>query len=224
MSRAVGASVHLTSIGMYASDRSTTQSTSGPSGSRQKLTLVSLQETLEAPEKCTYILVKTRSDVDPVSVAQRIDQELPGNNVQFTKDVFASVESSIPSLGVFLRILVALAAVVSALVVMLAMHTTITERTREIGVRVALGAARGDVLRLVIGQAMRLSTLGAAIGLLLAAGATQLLVSFLYGVRPLDPVSFGAGAAIFCALALAASWLPARRAASVNPVDALRTE
>lgn len=101
---------------------------------------------------------------------------------------------------------------------------TVTQRTREIGVRVALGAARRDVLRLVIGQSMRMSTVGALIGLLLAAGATQLLVSLLYGVRPLDPVSFGAAAAIFCALALAASWLPARRAASVNPVEALRTE
>ena len=100
----------------------------------------------------------------------------------------------------------------------------VTQRTREIGLRVALGAARGDVLGLVIGQAMRMSATGAAIGLLLAAAATRLLVSLLYGVQPLDPVSFGAGAALFCGLALAASWLPARRAASLNPVEALRTE
>jgi predicted permease len=100
----------------------------------------------------------------------------------------------------------------------------VTQRTREIGVRVALGAERFDVLRLVIGQAMRMSVAGAAIGLLLAGGATRLLVSFLYGVKPLDPVSFGAGAALFCGLAFAASWLPARRAAALNPVEALRTD
>lgn len=100
----------------------------------------------------------------------------------------------------------------------------VTQRTREIGVRVALGAARRDVLSLVIGQAMRMSVVGAAIGLLLAAAATRLLVSLLYGVQPIDPVSFGAGAALFAGLALVASWMPAKRAASLNPVEALRTE
>jgi putative ABC transport system permease protein len=71
---------------------------------------------------------------------------------------------------------------------------------------------------------MRMSVTGAAIGLLLAAAATRLLVSLLYGVRPIDPVSFGAGAVLFTGLALAASWMPATRAASLNPVEALRTE
>ncbi|MGH9347580.1 MAG: ABC transporter permease [Vicinamibacterales bacterium] len=100
----------------------------------------------------------------------------------------------------------------------------VTQRTREIGVRVALGAARPDVLRLVIGQAIRMSATGAIIGLLLAAAATRLLVGLLYGVAPLDAVAFGSGAALFAGLSLAASWWPAHRAASLNPVDALRTE
>ena len=100
----------------------------------------------------------------------------------------------------------------------------VMQRRREIGVRMALGAARRDVLQLVIGQSMRMSATGAAIGLLLAAGATRLLVSLLYGVQPIDMVSFATGAGLFCGLALAASWMPARRAAAVNPVDALRTE
>jgi predicted permease len=99
----------------------------------------------------------------------------------------------------------------------------VTQRTREIGVRVALGAARADVLRLVIGQAMRMSATGAAMGLLLAAGATRLLGTLLYGVQPLDPASFASGAVLFCALAFAASLAPARRAAALDPVEALRT-
>jgi predicted permease len=101
---------------------------------------------------------------------------------------------------------------------------SVTQRTREIGVRVALGAARRDVLRLVIGQAMRLASAGAVAGLLAAAAATRLLASLLVGVRPLDPPSFLGGAALFGVLALVASWLPARRAARVNPVEALRAE
>jgi predicted lysophospholipase L1 biosynthesis ABC-type transport system permease subunit len=100
----------------------------------------------------------------------------------------------------------------------------VTQRRKEIGVRVALGATREGVLRLVVGQAMRMAALGIVIGLAAAAGATQLLASLLYGIRPLDPASFSLGAAVFGVLALVASWLPARRAASVNPVEALRRE
>jgi predicted permease len=101
---------------------------------------------------------------------------------------------------------------------------TVTQRTREIGVRVALGATRQRVLQLVVGQAMRMATLGLAIGLVAAAGLTRFLASMLYGIQPIDPVSFLTGAGAFTGLAVLASWLPARRAASVNPVDALRAE
>jgi ABC-type antimicrobial peptide transport system permease subunit len=98
------------------------------------------------------------------------------------------------------------------------------QRTREIGVRVALGAGRRDVLRLVVGDGMRPVAVGMAIGLLLAAGATRLLTSFLFGVSPLDAFTFVVGAAILAAVALAASYLPARRAAATDPVRALRAE
>ena len=98
------------------------------------------------------------------------------------------------------------------------------QRTREIGVRMALGAGRRDVLRLVVADGMRPVAVGMAIGLLLAAGATRLLMSFLLGVSPLDTITFVAGAALLAAVALAASYLPARRAASTDPVRALRAE
>jgi predicted permease len=98
------------------------------------------------------------------------------------------------------------------------------QRTREIGVRVALGAGRRDVLRLVVGAGMRPVAAGMAIGLVLAMGATRLLVSFLFGVSPLDAVTFVGGAAVLTAVALTASYLPARRAAATDPVRALRVE
>jgi len=98
------------------------------------------------------------------------------------------------------------------------------QRTREIGVRMALGASHADVLRLVVLDGMRPVAIGMAIGLLLALGVTRLLMSFLLGVSPLDTVTFVAGAALLTAVALMASWLPARRAAAIDPVRALRAE
>lgn len=98
------------------------------------------------------------------------------------------------------------------------------QRTREIGVRVALGAARTDVLRLVVGEGMLLVGIGMAVGLILAVAATRALTSFLFGVSPLDFVTFVLTAAILAVTALLASYLPARRAATIDPMLALRQE
>jgi putative ABC transport system permease protein len=194
------------------------------SGARAKVTLASLQETLEAPEKCTYMLIKTKSTVDPIAVAKRIDAELPGNNVQFTRDVFASVENQIPSLGIFLRVLVAVAAVVSALVVMLAMHTTITERTREIGILKAMGASRFYIISEIEREALLISAIGLAVGFVVALGAGFVIhkstgLIFEYGWRwALTAAIIGlVGGAI-------GAFYPAVRAANLDPVNALAYE
>jgi putative ABC transport system permease protein len=99
---------------------------------------------------------------------------------------------------------------------------SVEQRTREIGIRVALGAEQRDVLRLVVGQGFVLAAVGLIIGLLGAFGLTRFLSSLLYGVRPTDPITFAGTAVIFCGAALLASYLPARRAAKVDPVVALR--
>ena len=95
---------------------------------------------------------------------------------------------------------------------------------REIGIRIALGAARGDVLRLMIGEGVRLGAIGIGVGLVLAAATTRLMQNWLFRVSPLDVPTFAGMAAVFAAVALAASYLPARRAANADPVVALRTE
>ncbi len=100
----------------------------------------------------------------------------------------------------------------------------VTQRTREIGVRMALGALRVQVMRLILTGAATPVVIGALAGLLAASLATRLLAGMLYGVQPLDPLSFIGGAVIFMTVAGLASLVPARRAASVNPVDALRAE
>jgi putative ABC transport system permease protein len=100
----------------------------------------------------------------------------------------------------------------------------VTQRTREIGVRVALGAAPGDVVGLIVRQGLTLVTIGLAIGLAGALGATQAMKGLLFGVEPFDPMTFGAVAAVLASVGAAASLLPAWRAARVDPVRALRGE
>jgi putative ABC transport system permease protein len=101
---------------------------------------------------------------------------------------------------------------------------SVTQRAKEIGVRVALGAGHRDVLRLVVGQGVALCGLGVTIGLVLAPGATWFSRAMLYNVSPFDPLSFIAVAAMLMLVAFLASYLPARRATRVNPVTALRGE
>jgi predicted permease len=100
----------------------------------------------------------------------------------------------------------------------------VTQRTREIGVRVALGALRAQVVRPILAATTKPVVIGAGVGLLASSLATRFLVGMLYGVRPLDPVSFIGGAVMLIIVAALASLVPARRAASVNPVEALRAE
>jgi macrolide transport system ATP-binding/permease protein len=101
---------------------------------------------------------------------------------------------------------------------------SVSQRTREIGIRMALGAQLADVLNLVIRQGCSLVTIGIAMGLAGAFGATRLLRGFLYEVQPLDPLTFVAVVVILATVALFACWLPARRATKVDPIVALRYE
>jgi putative ABC transport system permease protein len=129
------------------------------------------------------------------------------------------------------RLVMALLAMFAALAVVLAtvgnygvMSYSVTQRTREIGVRMALGAQAADVQRMVVGQGLRLALLGLAIGFAAAVASTRVLASQLYGVSPTDPGTFGGIAFLLLAVSVVAALVPARRATRVDPVAALRED
>jgi predicted permease len=136
------------------------------------------------------------------------------------EESMAGTRFSLLLIGMFATI----AAVLAAVGLYGVLSTVVRQRTAEIGVRMALGAAPGGIFNLVVGYGLRLSAAGVAVGLVGAFLATRVMKSMLVGVKPEDPATFAAMAAVFAIIAGAASWLPARRAAKLDPTVALRDE
>jgi putative ABC transport system permease protein len=153
-----------------------------------------------------------------------VDRQLVLSKVQTIESLVdrdqAGTRFSLLLIGLFAAIAVLLASV--GLYGVLA--SVVRQRTAEIGVRMALGAAPAGIFQLVVGQGLRLSAVGVVLGLLAALGLTRVMASMLVGVRPIDPVTFSGMAGLFLCISALASWLPARRAAGLDPSTALREE
>ena len=183
----------------------------------------------QAPSSAAVLVVRT--DGDPMRLAapvreavRRADADLPVFSVRPLTKVVAESLAEQRFRTTLLAIFAGLALVLASVGVYGVISYGVTQRRHEMGLRMALGARREQVQRLVVGQGLRLVLVGAAVGLVAAYLATRLLASFLYGVRATDPLTFAAVPVLLALVALVASWLPARRATQVDPIVALRAE
>jgi len=182
---------------------------------------------LPSPNGRVDLLVRTSGD--PLALAATVRSEVTR---ALPSIVIATVSTAESQLGDFsaqrrlqtwlLSMFALLALVLAAVGIFGLAHYAVAERTREIGVRVALGATPGDVLRLVIAQGMRMPALGILIGLAASAGLTRIIAHQLYNVDATDPMTFAAVAIVLALVAATACYLAARRAAGADPVQALR--
>jgi putative ABC transport system permease protein len=172
-----------------------------------------------------------RTSADPASMTSSVrgelrtlDPSLPVFNVQSMQDVlYGSVAQ--PRFRTFLiSTFAGLALVLAALGLYGVVAYSVSQRTTELGIRVALGAQPGSIVKLVVLRAAGLAAIGLGIGVSITIAGGQVLSRFLFGVRPSDPVTLGAGCLIILLVALTASLVPALRAARVDPAIALRAE
>ena len=181
---------------------------------------------LQRPEQFTGILIRT--DGDPAALTRSVRAAVadvdptialtnPGTMAEIVDQSTADRELTMNLLLAFAF----LALLLASLGVYSVMAYSVAQRTDEIGVRMALGAAAGDVLRMVLRQGMALAGIGLAIGLVAALLLTRLMSTMLFSVAPYDPLVYLAIAALFAATAAIACWIPSLRAARVDPATAL---
>jgi predicted permease len=183
---------------------------------------------LLAPE---HLVVRAAAAVNPASLAQAVvqkiqvlDKDQPATDVRTMEQIARETTGQERMVMSLLGAFAALALVLSALGLYSVLSYAVAQRTREIGVRVALGAQRHEVLQLVVGGGARLAILGIAVGITGSLALTQLMTDLLFGVRATDPPTFVGAAILLAAVSITACYIPARRAMRVDPMVALRYE
>jgi putative ABC transport system permease protein len=163
--------------------------------------------------------------VSPIRQAVRaLDPNLPIADVRTMPEVLAATLSTPRFTGVLLGLFATLALLLSAIGIYGVLSYVVSRRTREIGIRLAVGASRADVLRIVLRNGLVLSLSGIALGVVAAALTTRLMTTLLHGVTPVDPATFASVALGLSLVALFACLIPAWRATQVDPVIALKAE
>jgi putative ABC transport system permease protein len=172
-----------------------------------------------------------RTTMDPISLAggigrevRALDPELPLGDVRTMEEVVDATLARPRTVSVLLTAFALIALVLAGVGVYGVMAYSVSQRTQEIGVRIALGATTDSVFRMVLGQALKLVAIGVVLGVVAAATLTRLLTTLLYNTEPWDPATFAATAVVLTLVAAFASYVPARRATRITPVEALRSE
>jgi len=186
---------------------------------------------LRDPVAWPYRTLVVRTASDPLKLVGLIEQAVwsvnrdqPVSNIATMEQVLADSVAQPRIFTLLLGVFAALALALASVGIYSVVSYSVSQRTHEVGVRLALGAEQLDVLRLVIGQGMLLTGIGLGIGLAGAIALTRFLSSFLYSVHPTDPLTFAAVALALSGVALLATYIPARRATKVDPMVALRHE
>jgi putative ABC transport system permease protein len=177
----------------------------------------------------TMLVVRTA--VDPSSVIAGVRQEVAKLDPELPLSDVSTVQQAMDGSLVTTRLTNSLLAGFAATALLLAltgiygvMSLNVANRRNEFGIRIALGAQAGNVLRMILGQGLRLAVVGVALGLVGAFALTRLLKGLLFGISASDPLTFVVIASLLVGVALLACWLPARRATKIDPLEALRNE
>ncbi|MGB2793200.1 MAG: ABC transporter permease [Candidatus Acidiferrales bacterium] len=183
----------------------------------------------QSPSTDITVLLRTASDPNAVVSALRsqvlaIDKEVPLSDVAAMDDLLAGETASQRFEAAAVGLFAALALMLAGVGIYGVISYMVSQRTHEIGIRMALGATRKDVLGLVVGQGSKLTLIGVTIGIIGAVGLTRFLSSLLYRVEPTDPLTFTTVSLILIGVGLLACYIPARRAMRVDPIVALRYE
>jgi putative ABC transport system permease protein len=183
----------------------------------------------QIPVNGLALIVRAAASPESLTAAVRakvreIDPDLPVRNVMTMENVVAESIWQPRIYTILFGVFAVVALILATVGIYGVMSYTVSTRTREFGLRMALGAGSGHLLRLILGQGMRLALFGVGVGLVGAFALTRLLKNLLFQVTATDPLSFVLVTALLTLVALAACWLPARRATKVDPLIALRYE
>jgi predicted permease len=198
-------------------------------GLDSKTTMQIYEPYLQIPQSAMNFAVRITGDPDSIAAAIRnqvtaMDKDQPIANIRTMENIVADSVSRQRFSALLFTLFAGVALILAAVGIYGVMSYYVAQRTREIGIRMALGAARGDMLKLVVGKGMLLALIGVMIGLAAAFALTRLVSALLFGVTPYDPMTFTVITLLLMTVALLACWIPARRATKIDPMIALRCE
>jgi putative ABC transport system permease protein len=179
----------------------------------------------------SWAYLDVRTAVPPLTVVPSIreevlsiDKEQPLNEVMLLSEQVAQTYGTLRFPMTLVWIFAALALLLSAIGIFGVMSYTVSRRTQELAIRMALGADRSTMLRLVLREGLRMTLIGVGIGLVAALALSRVMAGYVYGIKATDPLTFAAASLLLMLAALAACYIPARRAMNVDPMRALRIE